>query len=511
MIRTPLMQHQKEIIEFCKDKEFAGIFAEYGTGKTLCVLTLAEICNWSRILVVCSKTAITVTWPAEIAKHTDFQYVYLLGTKENRIRALSYGLAKARVPESAYAAEYKKPVMFLINFDGIKSIYNELVASNFDAIIVDESTKIKYPSTMRTKILWALGKSIGRRYILTGWPITETPQDLYSQIKFLDRGFTFGNSYFLFMDKYFAKIGYKYVPKKGSTQDIIKAVEPFCIRKTNESLNLPPKRYFKIDVEQTDQQKLALKSLKDYMQLAIGEVNISTDYIFSLLARTLEICDGYVKDNWHDKIDVPEEFKEADEWKNVKAIYKCRKCDYEVRVEKSKAVAPKCNQCGHPGNYALIDTNKEKILIDLLEEIDAKHNKVLIWTPFQFTVKKLSLILENEGYTILTLTGETKDAKEIVDKFMGSTEYNILVLTEKKASESLNLTNCNVAIYYSNEWSYDRRANSEARIYRKGSEKHQHVIYIDLITKNTAEEAVYECLTKKKGLVDELKAMFGKK
>jgi len=500
-VYTKLMEHQNDIVKFCKDKPYAGIFAEYGTGKTLCTLKLTEVCGWSKVLVVCSKTAILATWPAEITKHTDFNYVYLVGTKQKRIDALSLGLRKARQQGSAYTAEYLRPTIFLINFDGVKSIYNELVASGMDAIIVDESTKIKYPTTMRTKVLWALSKGIPRRFCLTGWPITESPQDLYSQIKFLDRGVTFGNSYHGFMDKYFAKIGYKRVPIKGAPEKIINAIGGFCIRVTNESLNLPPKTYIVKDIPQSDQQIKALRQLKDYMQIDIGKVNISTEYVFTKLIKTLEICDGFIKDNW---------------WKLDGDFIKCNKCDFvgehsvdAVKTEDGRKLQnrTKCPKCSHGGNYELVDTQKDEALFDLLEEIDVERHKVIIWTPFKFTLHKLSKLCDHYKYPHVLLSGETEDVKGVVDKFMYS-KTNILIATTKKASESLNLTNCNVAIYYSNEWSYDRRANSEARIYRKGSEKHANVIYVDFVTKNTLEELVFNCLTKKKDLVNELKEMF---
>lgn len=499
-VHTKGMEHQLQIVNFCLDKPFAGIFAEYGTGKTWCVLDIAQKLQLTKILVCCSKTAIMATWPVEISKHTDFSYVYLLGSKQQRIQSLSLGLRKARGPENYYAAEYVRPIFFLINFDGIASIFNELIASSFDMIVVDESTKIKYPTTKRTKVLWSLGKDIPRRLILTGFPITENTKDLYAQIKFLDRGQTFGNSYFAFLSKYYAKFGYTLVPKKGSTEEILRKIEPFCIRVTNESLHLPPKRYHTVEIEPTVQQRSMLKELKDYMQLSIGAVNIDTEYIFTLITKSLEICDGFIQDNWYVKSD---------------ASVSCTKCksiiNFNVPEDGKllrKDIPNKCPRCGHTGNFELIETEKDSYLIDLLEEIDAEHHKVLIWTPFKMTILKLTKLLQHQGYNVLSLTGDTDDVKGTVDKFMSSKNHNILLATEKKAAESLNLTNCNVAVYYSNEWSYDKRANSEARIYRKGSEKHASVIYIDFVTKGTIEELVIKCLKTKKSLVDTLKEQF---
>lgn len=501
-VYTKLMQHQDNIVKFCANKDYAGIFAEYGTGKTLCALKLAEVTGCSKILVVCSKTAILTTWPSEISKHTDFRYVYLTGVKNARLTALNMGLRQARTVETAYSAESLKPVFFLINFDGIKSIYNELKISSFDMLIVDESTKIKSASTERTKIMWALGKDIPRRYIMTGWPITESVQDLYSQIKFLDFGEALGSNYFAFMNKYFMKYGYKWLPKKDAIEDVLNKIKQFCIRvKSSDVLDLPPKRYLKYHLEPTDEQTKLLNQLNSEFRLVFNGVKIDTQYVFALLAKSLQICDGFIKDNWHTKY--------VDYDANTVTLT-CTKCNMAKVYDKEdfKAAPIRCDNCHHQGNYALVETEKDKALLEILEEIDVHKHKVIIWTPFKFTILKLSKILEKEGHNVLILTGDTSDVKSVVDKFMTSKVHNLLLLTEKKASESLNLIECNIAIYYSNEYSYDKRANSEARIYRKGSEMHSSVIYIDLITKGTIEEDVYTCLTEKKSLVDSLKATF---
>ena len=96
----------------------------------------------------------------------------------------------------------------------------------------------------------------------------------------------------------------------------------------------------------------------------------------------------------------------------------------------------------------------------------------------------------------------------MLSKFQTSREYNVLLATQKKAAESITLTSARYAIYYSNIWSYDSRGNSEARIRRKGSEKHESIIYVDILTKSEVEKKVYDCLRKKKNLIEELKKSF---
>lgn len=471
MIRTRLMKHQQLIVDFCmreETKEYAGIFSEYGTGKTLCALKLIEERGFKTVLIVAPKLAIESTWVDEIRKHTDFRYCILSGTAKQKLNLLSYALGKVRHPSRyGHFGESNRPVLFLINYEGVKSIWYELYRVQFDAIFADESTRIKTYNAERTKALYEVGERAGFRCIMTGFPATENLAELYSQIKFIDRGKTFGLSFWKFLNRYFLRIGYKLVIKKRSVNQILNAIKPFCIRITNDMLGLPPKVYKLIELEQTDQQRELLRSLNSTFRLEFGKVKIDTQYIFTLLMKSLQICDGFVQ------------LVEKDDDDNVLST-----------------------------NLEVVETKKDEVLVEVLDEIDVRKNKVVIWCAFLFSVSKVKKILEKLGIPVLVLTGESEDVNKIVQKFQRTKDYNVIICTQKKAAESVTLTEAKYAIYYSNTWSNDLRMNSEARIRRKGSEKHDSIIYIDLVTKGTVERKVYDCLRKKKDLIDELKVMF---
>lgn len=456
-IWTKLMDHQKTMVKFANKKKFVALFAEYGVGKTLCALTHIHLKNFQKTLVVSTKLSIQSTWPDEIKKHTNLKYVVLVGTSAQKKAKLEYGVRISKIQGNSYHASKICPVIFLVNYDGIKNISPELIEAEFDFIVLDESTKIKSHTTNRTKVLWALGKLIPNRMIMTGFPVTEALYDIYAQIKFLDEGETFGKSYYGFLDKYFVKTGPKYVPKRSSVKEILISIKSFCIRITNAHLNLPPKIYKTIKLEQTFQQIKLFKQLDDLFAVEFGKIKFETEYIFALIAKSLQICDGFIQ---------------------------------------------------HEGNIETVNTNKDAALLGLMEEIDVGKNKVIIWCSFRFSVAKIQMYLKKFGYNTLTLTGSTKDVAHVVNKFQNSKKYNILIATQKKAAESINLTNCRYAIYYSNPWSYDLRGNSEARIRRKGSEKHSSIMYIDLATKDSIDLKVLRCLKGKKDLVDVLKKEF---
>lgn len=456
MIRTELMPHQTQAVETINDKPYAGIFFDFGTGKTLIALALIEHIKLKKILVISTKTAVQSTWPEQIKEHTDFRYAILTGSRKTKIKNICLGLSRSNVNGGYYGSNSQTPVLFLINFDGVKSIVQELAQVNFDLIVVDESTKIKAHRASRTKVICKLGEFTSRRYVMTGFPITERLSDIYAQIKFLDHGMCFGNSYDAFLHKYFVKLGRKQIVKQKSVNEILSKIRPFCVRASGNILKLPPKIYNVVKLDASSEQMHVLQELNDYFQLEFGKVSIDTKYIFTLINKSLQICDGFIQDG--------------------------------------------------EGNLEVIETKKDEALLDLIDEIDVTKNKVIIWCAFLFSVEKIRRLLKE--YNPLTLTGANSNVSEIIDSFQNKNS-NILITTQKKSSASVTLTSCRHAIFYSNVWSYDERYNAEARIYRKGSEKHKNVVYTDLVVKDTVEERVLSCLKKKKDLIDDLKLKFG--
>ena len=482
MIKTKLMEHQELVVRFCLEKNelpYAGIFADYGTGKSLIALMIIEIMRqaeenqFQRVLIVATQLAIDTTWCDEIKLHSDFRFCILRGTAKAKVNLLTYAIGKINNPERYGYREPKTPMMFLVNYEGIKSIHNELSRAGFDAVFADESTKIKTHDAERTMALYEVGGHIPYRYIMTGFPITENLAELYSQIKFIDRGKTFGDSYYAFINRFFVRLGQRVIVKKRAIKQIIDMISPFCIRVTNEMLKLPPKSYKPIRLEMTDQQRELLTGLNDTFRLELGRVKIDTKYIFTLISKSLQICDGFVQHI---------EYEKDEKGKNTTKVISS-----ELEV---------------------VDTNKDEALVETLEEIDVTRNKVVIWCAFLFSVSKLKTILTKLGIRTLSLTGATENSNKVVQLFQKSKEFNVLICTQRKAAESVTLTAARYAIYYSNIWSNDARLNSEARIRRKGSEIHKSIIYIDLMTKDSVEEKVYQCLRKKKDLINELKAAF---
>lgn len=482
MIKTkPFGKHQEQIVEFCTEREetdeYAAIFAGYGCGKTWCALDIIEKRKFRKILVVATNLAIDTTWCDEIRKHSDYRFCVLRGTAKQRVTLLQYAIEQINDPSRfGYYNVKNTAMLFLINYDGMKSIYYELMQAGFDAIFLDESTKIKTFDSERTLAAYAVSEEISFRCIMTGFPITEHLAEIYAQIKFLDRGKTFGLSYYAFVNRYFVRLGVKTIVKKKAVKELINLISPFSIV-VPDTMKIP-KVYKKISLDLTEQQTQLLKSLNDTFRLELGEVKIDTKYIFTLISKSLQICDGFVQNIEH-------EYEE----------------DKDGKLVRTNRILSE--------NLEVLDTNKDEALLEVLDAIDVSKNKVVIWCAFLFSVEKIKRILIKLKIPVLTLVGGNKDDNKTVQWFQKSTDCNVLICTQRKAAESVTLTAARYAIYYSNIWSNDARQNSEARIRRKGSEIHKNITYIDLVTKCVAEESVYNCIrVTKKNLIEELKREF---
>ena len=101
MIRTSLMGHQVKITDFAIGKMSSangiGVFADYGTGKTLAALNIIDKARLRRVLVVSTKLSVQSTWPSEIRQHSNFRWVVLVGSRRKKGRLLQYGMKASHV------------------------------------------------------------------------------------------------------------------------------------------------------------------------------------------------------------------------------------------------------------------------------------------------------------------------------------------------------------------------------------------------------------------------------
>jgi len=437
--KTKPLGHQLEAINFLKGKKNLALFDEQGLGKSKIVID--ALCNdlenklIDSVLIVCKKTLVKM-WMKEILKHSYLRANIVVGTKNQRGRSLMHFAHFHIINYELIVQEIEKIMTFM-------SLYKF-------AMVLDESQKIKNPASRVTKAVLSIRQFTSKKIIITGTPIANRPEDLWSQFYFLDNGASLGDDFNKFKKEFGIKLKNekslkKYEENLKSLRDNLGKVS---LRRTKDVLELPEKIYINSYVYLIGEQKRIYDRLKKELYLEIKET------------------EGEVIS------------KEID--------------NYLEKLLRLTQVA---------SNPALVNDNytetakKIERLDSLVEKIVKDKEKVIIWTSFRKNIRGLKR--RYDKYGALMLFGEIpiEERNEVVEKFMTNEEAKVLVANPSAAKEGLTLTSANNAIYLDRTFKMDDYIQSQDRIHRIGQDKKCNIIKI--IAKDTIDEYTDEIIEKK--------------
>lgn len=408
-------EYQKKAFETIKDLEYSAIFHEQGLGKTKIAMDL--LVYWLKnsivdTVMVVTKKSLVFNWRKEFEKHTT-------------IKPKILGLSK----KDNYFTFNSPARVILTNFETIVSEKVRVAQfikarPNGVAIIIDESAKIKNANSKMTKVFLELAPGFKRRTIMTGTPVANRPSDIWSQIYFLDQGKSLGVEYKVFektvdLSNKLYKDADSQVEFSNNLSMIFDKISAFTVRETKNSgiIKLPPKEYFSIDVDFDYRQKQMYDRVRDTQILEIKKngqllIDDSSDLI-KRLTRLIEITSN------------------------------------------PNIVDPSMD-CRPP---------KLDILVQLVDEIDKRDEKVIVWTMFTENIKLIKNNLKKYSPVVIygAMTMEERNAS--VEKFLNDSSVKVLIATNA-AKEGLTLTVANNAIFYDRSLSLDDYLQSQDRIHR---------------------------------------------
>ena len=167
--------------------------------------------------------------------------------------------------------------------------------------------------------------------------------------------------------------------------------------------------------------------------------------------------------------------------------------------------------CNHPshwladGSWAPEDSGKLQRLGDLAEQIQARQEKVLIFTQFQEVIEPLvgflTPIFGREG---LVLHGGTpvKVRRGLVETFQREGGPPFFVLSLKAGGTGLTLTAASHVIHFDRWWNPAVENQATDRAYRIG--QHKNVLVHKFITQGTVEEKIDALIESKRSLSTEI-------
>lgn len=458
-----LWAHQKEAVERAGD--YFALFMEPGTGKTgTTVNILRKIFTQNGdvlpTLVLCPPVVIA-NWKTEILRFSKIpasKILPLTGSGKERAKALK---------------EAPCDTICITNYEALNmpELFEEMkvfLKKNKSVLVLDEAHKCKDISAKRTKKAIELADIATYRYILTGTPILNNLMDIFAQFRILDRGQRFGMNFFSFRARYFedknrAMPASKYFPNwqlmKGADRRIREIMEPVSIHvEKSKCLSLPPLVKKIIEVPMSKEQSRLYEAMKKDLVATITSESGFEQHSIAELAIT-------------------------------KALRLQQIVSGHLRVEGMDGVS----------TVQIKDNPRRAVLEELLEDL-APYHKVLIWAVFKDNYADIRAVCDKLGLGYVELHGEIKNKNEAADDFRKDPKIRVLIGHPGSGGIGLNLVEASYMLYYSRSFSLEYDIQSEARCYRGGSEQHESITRIDLVTPGTIDELVLKSLEQKQSL-----------
>jgi SNF2 family DNA or RNA helicase len=435
---TPITQlpHQVEGTEFLRRNKRAALFDEQGLGKSkqLIDAIVAQIADGelAGAVIVCPN-GLKTNWAEEIAKFSNLPVaVFGAGRK---VRRSSFAKLRAS--------------FYVINYEAVGAELASLKALlRFKpmALVLDESHRIKTPEARVTEAVLQLRASASRRYILSGTPVANKPDDLWSQFYFLDDGDSLGTTLAEFRKRYRSEGG-----GYAALDDLRDRVDGMSKRRLKEhAVALPAKRISRLRLEMTGRQRELYDEMRN--ELAIWVESLEGDQVLrqaeAILARLVRLA------------------QLASDPSMLDASY-----DEE------------------PCKFAALDA----LMDEVLARPDAR--KVIVWTSFVANISSLEQRYSRHRPVSLhgSLTGPQRDAS--VRAFKQDPEVRLMVANPAAAREGLTLTEANVAIYLDRTFNLVDYLQSQDRIHRISQTRECEIIL--LLAKDSVDEFVDFCLEQK--------------
>jgi hypothetical protein len=378
------MEHQQDAFDRFKMEEFFGLFMEMGTGKTKALLDIAfykYLTNQIDCLLIFAPNDVHSNWiHIEIPKHAPKDLPYKLfewrsGSSPDKITARK--IALQRNPDFLRVAAVN--IEALVS-DKARDFCLSYVRSGRCMTVIDESITIKNREAERTKAVFKLRDLSEYRAILSGQPISQGVQDLYSQLAWLSPEITGMPDYKSFQAKYLVMGGWenRKVVDYRNIEDLQQKIDKHCLRVTDAVLNLPTPLVFERNVYMTQQQTDIFMNLKENFILDLGN-GVITDVNMAMtrVMKMQQVVWGYTRD------------------------------------EEGKVVE--------------LENNRVKYQVDMVEETGYKSIIACAYVPEMYMLQRE---FEKRKIPVLIANGSVKDKFAVVQAYEQTNDYKAIIANQ---------------------------------------------------------------------------------
>lgn len=491
-----LYRHQQVASRFLHVNGGLLVADEMGVGKTPESLVSLELLGQQALpaLIVCPNS-VKGHWSNEAAKWAPSTTPYIVT-----------GSAKDRRTTIAEGSE-DPSALFIINFESVR-LHSRLAAYGnirfirchqcggspppFDisptkceshprelnhlpirTVIVDEAHRMKDPKAKQTRAIWAIqhGKTVTRRWALTGTPIASNVGDLWSimhgiapedyptRTKFIDRYALIAYNHKAILDI----VGVR--PDTQPEFDSILQPRMRRMLKSRVARHLPPKVY---EVRETP---MTTKQAKAYAMMA------------------------------------EEMIAEVDNGDAIVATTNLTKAIRLIQFSSAYAQLEKPDPDDHSTWKVLLSEPSPKldVMEEVLEELGNKQVAICAASRqlIEMAAKRLDKADPPISYRMLTGLVPPVERQENIDAFQRG-DIRVMLFTIAAGGVGVNMSAADTIIFLQRSWSMLENRQAEDRVHRMGSEIHESVTIVDLVTPETIEISQLKRLSIKAKQLEEI-------
>lgn len=419
------------------------VINSFGTGKTRSALWAFDYLRQEglarKMLVVAPLSTLRFTWASEAFSTLPGITVSILhGDNKKRLKAL------------AVDAD-----IYVINHDGVKTIYRELCEKGFDVLVLDELAVYRNNSE-RSKLMRLYAEKFERVWGMTGAPMPNAPTDVWAQCRIVTPHtvpkFFKQARETLMVKSLYSQFGFQ--PKPDATETAFSWMQPSVRFSLDDVIELPEVVYRNVDVELTAEQAKVYKevSKKFFSEVKAGKITAVNAAV--AMGKLLQIAGGWVYGG--DGV----------------------------------------------GTIALDTGPRLRALVELIES--AEH-KILVFVPYRHSLDGVSKFLETQKIEHAVVHGGTTGREKIFNAFQNTTKYRVLVAHPACLAHGITLTAADTIIWYGPIPSLEIYEQANARISRVGQKHRQQVLHLQ---GTPVEQKIYALLRNKKRVQDMLLDLF---
>lgn len=422
-----LRPYQRQGVDWLVFLRRAGLGAlladDMGLGKTLQALCAIE----GRTLVV-APTSVLHGWERETERFRPELRVSLYHGPGRRLDP------KADLTITSYAL--------------LRQDKKQLTEPTWDCVVLDEAQMIKNPESQIARA--ALELDARARFALTGTPVENRLDELWSQLHFLNPGLLGGRSQF--RERYSRPIA------EGDAEiaaRLRQRIRPFLLRRLKKDVapDLPPLSEVVLDCELSTEERAVYDSVRAATVRSVVERLRAGGNVMAALEALLRLRQAA------------------------------------------------CHSSLVPGQEATNNSSsKLETLYARLDEAVADGHRALVFSQWTSLLDLVEPGLRERDIECLRLDGSTRNRGEVVDRFQSDEGEPVMLLSLRAGGTGLTLTAADHVFLLDPWWNPAVEAQAADRTHRIGQER--PVVVHRLIARDTVEEGILRLHSRKRALAD---------